>query len=435
MKPSLLIGLSALALAGSASAAVSSSAVTINVTGATAFRSAAIAAIRSKFTGNYKYAHDAAAAGVSGSTRSIFIGSCPSISTGTTTIRCCFTGSVEGIRALTKEPTGLNADPAPPTYMPASILDSTTAASGGAELAAQGSSSSAVAGSGTATSDIAFSDVNKTSTPFASGSFVTDSVGVIVFTMMANKGSTITNVTSQQYRAILAKPQPLSLFTGSAADTTKVYAVGRNDTSGTRTTAFAEVGYGYTKACKQYLVVGSSGTMTSVQLTPINNGDKSSTVWGSDLAGNGGYNSGGDVATALKLTGTSPSILDEAGTTVSSGAKVDIVSWLGISDAAKATGGVLCAYNGVKLELTGDQTTTPVGAAGTLTASDKVKLAKGTYTAWGNERMFRRTTASNDVQNAYTAIKAAIPANIGTAGIALTAMNVTRSADGGTVAP
>lgn len=419
MKPTFLIGLSALALAATASADV-----TINVTGATAFRSAALTAIKAKFvaapSASFKFAHDQATGTLTKATRSIFIGKFPGI-TGTTTIRCTFTGSVEGIRALTVAPAN---DPSPPTYLPSSVATVAASSSGGETFSVSSS------GATTADSDIAFSDVNTPATPFTSGSFTTDAVGAIVFTMMTNEGSTLTNVTSQQYRALLSQGyQPKSLFTGNAADTDYVFAVGRNDASGTRTTAFAETGYGITNTVNQYVATATSGNTITVLKLADTTATYGSTVWGQNIAGNGGYVSSSSLATAFGLTTASTQVQDETGAESFEAGSISLVTWCGVNDAAtaKTAGGIVCGYNGVTLDL--------AGASNTLSTADKAKIANGSYTAWGWERIFRKNSASADVQTAYTAIKAAIPANIGSAGMPTTDLFVARASDGGLVAP
>ena len=422
MKPTVFItGLAGLAIAATASADV-----TINVTGSTAFRSATLSAIKAKYAGattpSFKFAHDQTAGNLGKSTRSIFIGTFPGI-TGTTTIRCTWSGSVEGIRALTLAP---NVDPSPPTYLPASVATTAASPTGGETVSVSSS------GATTAVSDIALSDVNKTATPFASTSLTTDAVGVIVFTMMTNEesGTTITNVTSQQYRALLAQGyQPLSLFTGNPAHTTNVFAIGRNDASGTRTTALAEIGHGITNPVNQYVTTATSGNaITTLQLTPAGSAF-ASTVWNQDVAGNGGYTSGGAVSTALGLTSGTVNVLDETGAEAFSTDHVNLLTWLGVSDAAtaKTNGGLLCGYNGVSLDL--------AGASNTLSSADIAKIANGSYTAWGYERMFRRPSPSADVVTAYNAIKTSVPALLGTTGIPISSMAVARTSDGGVVAP
>lgn len=399
--------------------------VTLHVTGSTAFRAAALTTIKGQYlVGNggasFQFAHDAASGGLTGSTRSIFIGKYPGIS-GTVTICCTWTGSVEGVRAVTLDP---SLDPSPPTYLPSSKCTVAASSTGGETF---GVSSS---GATTATSDIAFSDVNKTSTPFGSATLTTDAVGVIVFTMMTNNGSTITNVTSQQYRALLAQGyQPRSLFDGNAAHSDLVFAIGRNDGSGTRTTALAEIGYGITNAVNQYVTTASGGgAITQMQRT-VAGSAYASTVWGQDVAGNGGYTSGGGVSGPLGMTTASVQVLDETGAEAFAAAPVSLITWLGISDAktAKLAGGALCAYCGVTIDLT--------GAGTTLSTNDINKIANGSYTAWGYERMFRHPSVAAEVLSLYNDLKTNLPSNIGITGIPISTMTVARGSDGGVVAP
>jgi hypothetical protein len=71
-----------------------------------------------------------------------------------------------------------------------------------------------------------------------------------------------------------------------------------------------------------------------------------------------------------------------------------------------------------------------------MSATDKAKVTNGQYTAWGYENMYRRADiTSGDIKKVYDDVKAAIPTNLGSAGIALTDMAVGREVDGGTVAP
>jgi hypothetical protein len=458
----ITLGAIALSLATSAFADVA-----VTITGATAFRAATLKAIRAKFDASgvaYKFAHDQTSSGgtfYSGATRSIWIGTFPGVA-GTTTIRTCFTGSVEGIRALVPV-----TDPLPPTYYQPALLDSTTAVVGGAELANQGTT-----GAATATSDIAFSDVTKSSTPYGSFSLLPASpaAGVIVFTMLTNEGSTITNVTAQQFRALMARGfQPLSLFTGNAADTTLVFPTGRNDGSGTRTTYMAETGVGITTGVHQYVPVHSSSTaILALQEVPaggtndtdsgtagvqlpagsdidsyntVNSGivattqnaKNASTVWSQDVDGNGGYDSGSTLRGDMGKTGASVVVFDALGAYFDTSAPIraDLVTWLSLNDAvtARTNGAVFCGYNGVKLDVT-DNTNT------TMTAADKAKITEGAYTAWGFENMYRRAAlTSGDAVTVFDGIKAAIPTNLASAGIALTDMHVGRAVDGGTVAP
>lgn len=446
MKPTMFIaGMSVFALASAAYADV-----TVTITGATAFRAATLKAIKSRFSDSgapFKYAHDQVAGNLDvtapNATRALFIGTFPGVS-GTTTIRCCFNGSVEGLRALVGA-----VDPAPPTYYPSSLLNSTTAvATSGGELALN----SLTAGSPVALggpSDIAFSDVSKAITPYASSPTLPSAsqVGVVAFTMLTNEGSLITNVTNLQFRALLTNGfQPLSLFTGNAGDVTNVFATGRNDGSGTRSSYLSAVGFGVANAVKQYVTIASSATeLSTIQLVPaggINtlNGQaltgqsasNASTVWGQDTAGNGGYNSGSALRGDMAKTGLAVTVLDNEGVdSFGEPVRADLVTWLSVNDAAsaRAAGAIFCAYNGYKLN--------DVAAAGSaLGVNDKAKIANGQYTAWNFQQMYRRSIyTTGDVVTVYNGIKAEIPTNLAAAGMSLGEMNVGRSSDGGVVAP
>lgn len=462
MKPTAYLA----SLAAFSFAATAYADVTVNITGATAFRAATLASIRSRFNDSgvaYKFAHDQAAGGTlyTGATRAIFIGTFPGV-TGTTTIRCCFSGSVEGIRSLIPGVT----DPLPPTYYQPSLLSGTTAIVGGAELASQGTTGAAALGG---ISDIAFSDVSKAITPYASFSLQpsTAAAGVVVFTMLTNEGSTISNITTQGWRALMANGfQPLSLFTGNAADTSYVFATGRNDGSGTRSSYLSETGFGVANPVKQYITVASSGTaLQAIQLVPqggvndsapgtpgiqlppgsdiktyddgpntiVQSPANASTVWGQDVGGNGGYSSGSTLRTDMGKTGASGvTVFDETGTdSFGETVRADLVTWLSLNDAvtARGNGAVFCSYNGVKLA--------DIATSGTtMTAADKAKVTEGSYTAWNFQNMYRRNdVTSGDIKTVYDGIKAEIPTNLGAAGIPLADMHVGRPNDGGTVAP
>ena len=140
------------------------------------------------------------------------------------------------------------------------------------------------------------------------------------------------------------------------------------------------------------------------------------------------------MAADLGYTTPNVAVYDETYTLGTTG-PISLISWLSVADAktAKTAGGLLCAYNGVSLDLT--------GASTSLSDADKDKISKGVYTAWGYERMFRTSSTTGDKKTVYDAIKAAIPANIGTAGLPINAvgafagMKVSRPGDGGLVTP
>ena len=422
--------------------------VQVDITGATAFRAAALLAIKARFDASgapYQYSHDQAAGAFSGATRSLWVGTLPGV-TGVTTIRTSFNGSVEGINALVNSP---SADPTYYTVVPGNLITPATIGGGETFSTTPGFAKTTAASQ----SEIAFSDVSKAVTPYSGFALqpANSAVGVVVFTMLTNEGSQIDNVTSQQFRALFSSgTQPLSLFTGDENDTDLVYATGRNDGSGTRTTYLAETGYGVTNLVKQYVTnVSTSTELTEIQLVPaggVNDSDPGtagvqpfpgqlvanrSLVWGQDVAGNGGYSSGSTLRSDMAKTGLAVDVRNEFGVITETDVPVSLVTFLSLNDAVTAVNGnaKVCAYNGVKLDsiAAGDDT---------MSAADLAKVTNGSYTAWSYQQMYRRNDlVSGDAVTVYNGIKASIPANLGAAGIPLGDMAVGRELDGGVVTP
>ena len=436
-----------LALAA-ASLALGSSAfadVTVNITGATAFRVPTLDSIKAQFVASaqpFKFAHDRNASNnqaFNGATRAIFQGTFPGVS-GVTTIRTSFNGSVEGINAL------INSPAADPTYLTTAVLDSITAVVGGNNGGNGAGGASTVAG---AQSDVAFSDVAVSSTAFAGNSLQpsTPEAGVVVFTMIANEGAAgiLDNMNTQNFRALFSAGfLPLSFFTGNALNTDYVFATGRNDGSGTRTAYLAETGYGIANAVNQYLVGRSTGGAinaiyrvpaggTSVGLAAVTpaltlSSGNASTIWGLNQDGNGGYSSGSTLREDMGRTSTSVNVYDADGTELVTGANVHLVTWLSLGDAspAKTANAVILGYNGVKLA--------DFASTGTLSVADTAKVTQGAYTAWSFQQMYRRNDiTTGDKVTVYNNIKNNLV--LGTTGIAAPSMNVGRSVDGGVVTP
>ena len=436
-----------LALAA-ASLALGSSAfadVTVNITGATAFRVPTLDSIKAQFVASgqpFKFAHDRNASNnqaFNGATRAIFQGTFPDVP-GVTTICATFNGSVEGIKAL------INSPAADPTYLTTAVLGSITAVVGGNNGGnGQGGASAAAA----AQSDVAFSDVALSSTAFAGNSLQpsTPEAGVVVFTMIANEGAAgiLDNMNTQNFRALFSAGfLPLSFFTGNALNTDYVFATGRNDGSGTRTAYLAETGYGIANAVNQYLVGRSTGGAinaiyrvpaggTSVGLAAVTpsltlSSGNASTIWGLNQDGNGGYSSGSTLREDMGRTPTSVNVYDADGSELLTGANVYLVTWLSLGDAspARTAGAVVLGYNGVKL--------TDFASTGTLSVADTAKVTQGAYTAWSFQQMYRRNDiTTGDKVTVYNNIKNNLV--LGTTGIAEPSMNVGRSVDGGVVTP
>lgn len=449
-------------LAGTASAQT-----VINITGATAFRSAAINSINNAFaTGGNPYSAvftntDDTGATVANNAGNyqIWRGTFPGIA-GETIVRTSWNGSVEGIRAL--------ANPGP-TYNAAYIPTSTVPAVGNSTVASTQNYTVSSTTAVQAAADLAFSDVTQSSTPVA-GSLSGGPVGVVVFTIVANKTWRIdansnsafpTSISAQQFKQLFTNGTlPLSFFTSNSTDTAKVYATGRNDGSGTRTQYLVETGYGISKPVRQYIGYDrSNGTvLPSIVKTAKGGGFNAqnvatptvaSTVWGQDQDGNGGYNTGADIRSDLAKTTASTTVyefsdLDESGNYTADEAvvavaasKLYLLSWLSVSDAKNARGNnavstanaQILGYNGVRLD---DLETTAAALASTgLSTNDRAKVANGAYTAWGYENLFHLNSANQ--QAVFTQLKSKLSSAsvLGAAGLPLGEMNVNRSAGDG----
>ena len=127
-------------------------------------------------------------------------------------------------------------------------------------------------------------------------------VGVQSFTFLASDNfptNKATSISANAARVLFEKGQiPLSLITGDSSDATAtVWLTGRNPDSGTRITAFNEVGYGALKATQNYKVNAidtNTKTITELLLYPSNNINGLITAPGDD-----GMTSGGDLVKSI----------------------------------------------------------------------------------------------------------------------------------------
>lgn len=462
----------------------------IEITGATAFRTAAVNAINNAFnSGGNAFTYGFANTAANGNTTSltngsmqIWKGTFPGIA-GTTVVRTSWNGSVEGIRAVAVPGVANN-----PLFLKESILTGNLTAGGG--TAAQVRFHSDAGGSGAvanaanyeqATSDLAFSDCAQSATPVSGLTLSGGPVGVVVFTMIASRSWAVdklntssnatidyanrmpTSVSSQQFRTMANNGfAPMSFFTGNTSDTTRVYLTGRNDGSGTRTSYLSETGVGASKAITQYIAHDRSisGSIPSIVKAAKGGGfnaqnvatpDYASTVWSTDIDGNGGHVSGSDLRSDLSKTTASTSVWeftddDESGTyeatedsQVRAAEKLYLLTWITYSDALSARGNgtastrtaEVLGYNGVILPgLSGDNPPSTMGAA------DKALVANGRYTAWNFQQLYY-INATSGASTVFTELKSRLNSAsvIGSAGMALNEMQVNRTVDGGTVLP
>lgn len=405
---------------------------TIDITGATAFRTAAIDSIIASYgAGLDDFAHTGAVglAGLRGARQSIFKGDFPGLPD-KTIIRCTWTGSVEGVQTVA---TQITQD-----FFAESALTDTGGAIVADTTAVAGVTGSALHPAGTTLviPDLAFSDTYPTSSPFNVDNVVDSTPGVVVFAMVVNEGSPagFTNVQAGQIRTLLATGnQPLNYFFPTS-DTRRVYGTGRSDFSGTRTSYLAEMGYGISSSVQQYKPVTNGAAanaatlnISTLQIWPTNDGNNKSLVWGPDAVGNGGFESSSSLRTVFGATSNGVQRLNSAGAPTGSPVDLLLVSWVGISDAttAVANGAKALTYNGVGI--------TP---ANPLSAGDIAKITEGAYTCWSYQHlMYNSTNDTPEMQAVLAELTTNVPLNLGTAGIDINLMNVARDDDGATVAP
>lgn len=484
MKKTLLMGAAASLLLG---ATVGAQTV-IEITGATAFRSAAIAAINNAFlqgsgSGNFATAFSnttssASAASFGNGSMQIWKGVFPGID-GTTIIRTSWNGSVEGVRAIATPGITVGGNATDPLYLKVSVLGANGTSTGVRFHSDPTNGAGTNAGNyERAESDFAFSDVAQAATPVTGLTLAGGPVGVVVFSMVASRtwaedklvGNTYgnslpVNITAQQFRTMAQRGWvPVSYFTGNASDTFKVFLTGRNDGSGTRTSYLAETGVGPATPIKQYVAFDrtSADNIPSIFLVPANGGFDAqnvarttykSTVWGNNVNGNGGHVSSSDVKTDLSKRTTSTiayAFGDDEDTgeatkdtrfTQFAAAKCYMISWVTYNFARDARGTGLAAnrtaeilgYDGVRLEgLAGDNPPT------NLAGDDLAKVSNGTYTAWNFQQLYyiaSRPGAPAVFSSIESQLNSVTPNVIGTAGLRTGLMNVNRTVDGGVILP
>ncbi len=254
-------------------------------------------------------------------------------------------------------------------------------------------------------------------------------VGINVFKFLANKGSTLTAVTSQQLRKLYAAGKlPLAFFTGSNADeSSTVYATGRNPDSGTRVTALLESGAGtaLTSVLQYQPFNGSTGLQGSGTVTNVNFYPAGTVNGISITTGNNGYSSGGNLAKSLNSDFTNGG----AGVTASShlynvtpsnGHSLSLLGYASSNDAdGQIAGGVVeLSYNGVKVGVSADYNTNTL-------------LTEGQYTFWSKEHVYPALSEDATHLTLINAIATTIPNQAGA--VKISSMKVTRAVDGGVV--
>jgi hypothetical protein len=406
------------------------------ITGSTANRAPADAAIIAQFDTTPTPVVYNADSAIGGEHSSIFYGT---ISGQAWVVKTCWTGSEAGIQTVSGV---LSVAYLNDSYIPAS--DSATAPNVTGETSQQTNDDYHV-------SDAAFADTYQAASEFT-GTFhgvnypaLTEysggSVAVNVFKFWTNNGapSSLTGVTSQTIKKLfIAGKLPLSMLTGNNADEgSTVYAVGRNPDSGTRVTTMLETGAGTSvTVCKQYApenggsVLNASGAVQTLALYP------SGTVDGISIAtGNNGYSSGGNLAKALTgdfTNGGAGVVVGNTYNATGSSHKLAVVGYASSNDGdGQIVNGLKeLSYNGVLLGQSSNY-------------NNVTALTEGQYTFWSYEHLYLSAVDSvSGSPTAQTTLINAIGAGIPTAAalpgnapaVALSSMKVTRASDGAVVA-
>lgn len=384
-----------------------SSAVTIYITGSSAFRTAANAAISANLVG-------ATQKSSSGSIGFIWTGG--TFNGNPVTVKATYTGSGAGIQTVAASGTGT---PFTVPYVNDAFVNGgndPTAASPGYTVDNH-------------VPDFGFSDVFQGATDFTSDNGYDDltdnKVAICTFKWIASKNFPAGLSVDPQFLQYLftAGKAPLSMLTGLTTDEHAViFATGRDPDSGTRITAFADSGVGISTPVLQYKPVITSGAVTSHALYPIQTINGVST----GTAGNSGEASGGTLRGNLTATLPTSGLTDEAaGTTAAY-----YISYLGIKDAASVAANTTeLAYKGVVYGTNATSTTVPM-------------VQEGKYSFWSYEHIINDPNyITAPASTFYTSVKNTIQgfatgnANLDAGIQDDAAMHVKRDSDGAKVKP
>lgn len=392
-----VVALGVLALAGVASAQT-----TIRFTGSTAFRTSTINAIKNILNPGYTYGYIGSS--VTGAQQSTFVGT---TITGNlpVIIKCSWGGSSGGMQTIAQQ------SPIVTTVNPY-ISETSALTTTGAVLTA----STAVFDS-PANADVSMADSFQASTQFYGSGYNTltsTAVGIVPFVWVKGSSSdpaiqaslaNVTNITPLLARLVLSGGAPLSMFTGNPVDSSvTVYAMGRDEDSGTRLVTYAEANFGVFGSPVQYQATVTSGAISAINPWPVN------TLLGLTFpVGHSGYNSGGTLMTTLNNP------VSAAARDAFNG-KFVLIGYAGTPDANNVnSGGNNLSFNGAPYSVAAVQ--------------------EGKYTFWGYEFLNYRNTLTGTQKTVADIIANQIKTVDGAAnGPLLSTMNVTRVTEGGVVA-
>ena len=408
----------------------------IHITGSTAFRSSAIAAVQNVLGGAaaVKSAYSTSSgSSVGASNRAILQGTIATLpAAGVVTVKCSWSGSTGGIKTTVQN--------IPVTTWPA--LANLTTAVAGTPLALTDATMTYGLESGESDlSDVTMMDSSQATTGFTTPALTVQRVGVIAFEWVAGSGSpaSLDNMTPRLARAVLGGGAPLSLFSGVATDADRVYAVGRNFDSGTRLSCLAETGVGVFGGVQhvEATVTGTVGTAGS----SINNLRlyHAETVLSQAFGvGQSGYSSGSFVADLLATQG---SLTASTTVTIPEEELIDgpgyLVGYVGRSDAQRATkttgGGTArrMKWNGFAIA------NGPISSAGVPASYNDNLIQEGLYQLWEYQNLGYRSTFGTSNANGKS-VADLIANRIKTvdgaiSGTLLSTMHVTKTLEGGVI--
>ena len=352
----------------------------VRIVGSTAYRSQMNTALRNLIAGTSGAGYGYVGSSANGANQAIYKGT---VSSQSVIYLTSLAGSTGGIQIVVQ---GLNSN---------FLLPSATTSVGG--------TASLPAGTDSQPADCNMADTTQAATQFTSPLLSCTKVGVLSFEWITNEGAPagLTNMTPQLARALYASGSAsLAMFTGVPGDDVRtVYAVGRDFDSGTRSATFAEMGISNIDPVNQYQLTISGGEITAATIWPPY------TLLGLPVVeGNGGYNSGGTLATAFG----NPSNNDPGSTDDNV-----YVAYVGTSDSANAVaaGARALTYNGVPYSIQAIQ--------------------EGSYAYWNYQYVCYRATLTGPKKTLADAL--AVRIRDFDALIKLNTMRVVRNNDGGVI--
>jgi hypothetical protein len=403
----------------------------LRITGSTAYRAATLVAISDILQPGYQVAYVASAAEPYSKANIVYF-------SGTTTtgvsvqIKTAFFGSIGGVANVAGQ---LTIGPGGTAYTDGQTIGwlsstnptavgsvSGTTVSGGQNIAA----AAAIFDSPTV-ADVTMSDSFQASAPApykppTGPALKGKIVGVVPFVFVCSPGTTttsgtVTNVTLTNAKKLLGGTLLLSNLTGKSGDSgVHVYAVGRDQDSGTRIATLADTGYGIAKDVFQYQpLYNGATTPTSPPPTP------SGSITGAALwpatppvdsvnspTGDSGYNSGGLVAASIAQTSAYTNWF---------------IAYLGLNDGLTALADAknfVLKFNGGSLTETGG-------------VWDVSGVESGTYLFWGYEHFLYLSLSGNGLNVAKLIRDEILNTTAPVSGVAISSMTVHRNSDGGKV--